>query len=85
MIGPRIKTVKRRPDRAGDVHPRPEITHRGFILGAGTVLARMAQDERRRPRLALDDEPRALALLATACDRPVEACDLAKLRRACER
>jgi hypothetical protein len=45
----------------------------------------MAQDERGRPLLALAGESRALALLATAYDRPVEACVLGKLRRACER
>jgi hypothetical protein len=31
------------------------------------------------------DEPRVMALLATAYGRPVEACVVAKLRRACER
>jgi hypothetical protein len=59
----------------------------GFLAkgGAGMVLAGIARDERGRPRLALDDEPRALALLATAYERPVEACVVAKLRRAGER
>jgi hypothetical protein len=57
----------------------------GLTLGAGTMLAGMGRDECGRPRHALDDEPRALALLATAYDRPVEACFVAKLRRACER
>ncbi len=49
------------------------------------MLAGMAQDARGLPRLALCDEPRVMALLATAYDRPVEACVLAQLRRACER
>jgi hypothetical protein len=71
-------------DRARRLYPRMEISREGLTLGAGTVLAGMAQDERGRARLALDDEPRALALLATAYDRPVEACVLAKLRRARE-
>jgi len=62
-----------------------EIYREGLTLGEGTVLAGMAKDERGRPRLALRDEPRALALLATAYDRPVEACVVAELRRACER
>jgi hypothetical protein len=44
----------------------------------------MAQDERGRPRLTLADEPRALALLATAYERPVETYVLAKMRRAAE-
>ncbi|MGB6176284.1 MAG: hypothetical protein WBF43_08085 [Methylocella sp.] len=72
-------------DRARRQYPRMEISGEGLMLGAGTVLAGMAKDERGRPRLALDDEPRALALLATAYERPVEACVVAKLRRACER
>jgi hypothetical protein len=45
----------------------------------------MARDERGCPRIVLDDEPRALALLATAYEQPVKACVVAKLRRACER
>jgi hypothetical protein len=71
--------------RARRLHPRMEILGEGLTLGAGTVLAGMGQDERGRPRLTLADEPRALALLATAYDGPVEACVVAKLRRACER
>jgi hypothetical protein len=61
-----------------------EISDEGLMLGAGTVVAGMAQDERGRPRLALDDEPRALALLATAYERPVDVRLLVKLRRAAE-
>ena len=52
--------------RARRQYPRMEISGEGLMLGAGTVLAEMAKDEQGRPRLALDDEPRALALLATA-------------------
>ena len=58
-----------------------EISGEGLMLGAGTVLAGMARDERGRPRLALDDEPRVLALLATAYERPVEAYVLSQMRR----
>jgi hypothetical protein len=71
-------------DRARRLHPRMEISREGLMLGTGTVLAGMAKDERGRPRLALDDERRALALLATAYDRPVDVRLLAKLRRAAE-
>jgi hypothetical protein len=70
--------------RARRQYPRMEITGEGLMLGAGTVLAGMGQDERGRRRLALDDEPRALALLATAYERPVESYVLAKMRRAAE-
>ncbi|MGA7383635.1 MAG: hypothetical protein WBW81_02735, partial [Methylocella sp.] len=66
-------------------YPRMEITGEGMTLGAGTVLAGMAKDERGRPRLAFDDAPRAFVLLATAYERPMDACVVAKLRRACER
>jgi hypothetical protein len=72
-------------DRARRLYPRMEISREGLTIGAGTMLAGMARDARGRPRLTLDDEPRALALLATAYDRPVEACVVAKLQRACER
>jgi hypothetical protein len=44
--------------RAGRLHSRMEITGEGLTLGAGTVLAGMAQDERGAPKLALDDEAR---------------------------
>jgi hypothetical protein len=64
--------------------PRMEISGEGLMLGAGTVLAGMAREGRGRPRLALDDEPRVMALLATAYERPVEVRLLAKLRRAAE-
>ena len=59
--------------RGAPPYPRMEITSDGLMLGAGTVLAGMVRDERGRPRLALDDEQRALALLATAYERPVDA------------
>jgi hypothetical protein len=72
-------------DRARRLYPRMEISGEGLTLGAGTVLAGMARDERGCPRIVLDDEPRALALLATAYEQPVKACVVAKLRRACER
>ena len=70
--------------RARGLRPRMEITGEGLTLGAGTMLAGMARDERGRPRLALDDEPRVMALLATAYDQPVEAYVLGKMRRACD-
>jgi hypothetical protein len=70
--------------RARGLRPRMEISREGLMLGAGTVLAGIARDERGRPRLALDDEPRALALLAAAYGRPVEPHVLAKMRRAAE-
>jgi hypothetical protein len=70
--------------RAARLHPRMEITGEGLTLGAGTVLAGMAKDERGRQPLALDDEPRALALLATAYERPVKDYVLAKMCRAAE-
>jgi hypothetical protein len=66
------------------LHPRMEITGERLTLGAGTVLAGMARDGRGRPRLALDDEQRALALLATAYDWPVEPYVVAKMCRAAE-
>ena len=70
--------------QARSLRPRMEITGEGLMLGAGTVLAGMAKDERGRPRLALDDEPRALALLATAYERPMDVRLLTKLRRAAD-
>jgi hypothetical protein len=71
-------------DRARRLHPRMEISGEGLSLGPGTVLAGMGQDERGRPRLALDDEPRVRALLATAYERPVDVRLLTKLRLAAE-
>ncbi|MDQ6702805.1 MAG: hypothetical protein M3Z96_06710 [Pseudomonadota bacterium] len=71
-------------DRARRQYPRMEISGEGLTLGAGTVLAGMARDGRGAQSLTLDDEPRAMALLATAYEQPVEFYILAKLRRACE-
>lgn len=70
--------------RARRFYPRMEISREGLTLGAGTSLAWMVRYEQGRPRLALADEPRALALLATAYEQPVKLYILAKLRRACE-
>jgi hypothetical protein len=70
--------------RARRLYERMEITGEGLMLGAGTVLAGMAKDERGRPCLALDDEPRVMALLVTAYEQPIEPYIVAKLRRACE-
>jgi hypothetical protein len=44
----------------------------------------IALDGRRAPKVALDDEPRALALLPTAYDRPVGAYVIGRMRRACD-
>ncbi|MGH6845965.1 MAG: hypothetical protein ACREC0_00585 [Methylocella sp.] len=71
--------------RARGLRPHMEIFCEGLMLGAGTVLAGITQDERGAPRLALDDESRVTALLATAYERLVEAHVIAKIRRACER
>jgi hypothetical protein len=70
--------------RARRLRPRMEITGEGLTLGAGTVLAGMAPDERGRSCLALDDEPRVMALLATVYCRPAETYVLAKMCRAAE-
>ncbi len=69
-------------DRARRPYPRMEISGEGLMLGAGTVLAGMGRDERGRPRRTLHDEPRVVALLATAYEQPVDVRLLAKLRRA---
>ncbi|MGA9488122.1 MAG: hypothetical protein WBV25_13780 [Methylocella sp.] len=81
---PRQELLQKWEARAGRFHPRMEITSDGLMLGAGTLLAKMAQDERGRPRLGIDDEPRAMALLATAYERPVDPYVLIKMQRACE-
>jgi hypothetical protein len=70
--------------RADRFHPRMEITCDGLMLGAGTILAKMTRDQRGGPRLALDDEPRAMALLTTAYEQPIAPHVLRKVRRACE-
>ncbi|MGH6822665.1 MAG: hypothetical protein ACREC4_04105, partial [Methylocella sp.] len=69
--------------RARGLHPRMEITTEGLVLGAGTVLAKSAADARGRPHLTID-EPRVMALLATAYGKPVAPYVLARLRRAAE-
>lgn len=79
-----LELLQKWDDGARRLYPRMEITSEGLTLGAGTVLAGIAKDERGRPRLTFDDEPRALALLATAYEQPVEPYLLAKLRRACD-
>ncbi len=70
--------------RARRLSPRMEISGEGLTLCAGTVLAGIAGDGRGARSLTLDDEPRAMALLATAYEQPVEPYILAKLRRVCE-
>ncbi|MBO0734158.1 MAG: hypothetical protein J2P49_07560, partial [Methylocapsa sp.] len=64
--------------RGARFYQRMEITGEGLMLGAGTVLAKIARDKRGATRVALDDEPCVLALLATALERPVEPYLLAK-------
>jgi len=59
-----------------------EIFCEGLVLVEGTVLAKMARDTRGTPVLSLGDEQRMMALLATAFERPVSACVLAKIERA---
>lgn len=60
-------------------HPLMEVTGGGLRLGAGTLLAKMQEEE-----LALDSL-RAMALLAAAYERPATAVNaFEKLRRACE-
>jgi hypothetical protein len=70
--------------RAARLHPRMEITGEGLVLGAGTILAKMARDESRAPLLSLDDEPRICALLSTGFEKPAGPRLLTKIRRACE-
>ncbi|MGA7383643.1 MAG: hypothetical protein WBW81_02775 [Methylocella sp.] len=70
--------------RSRCLRPRMEITGEGLTLGAGTVLAGMAKDERGRPRLALNGEPRIMALLSTAYEQPVAVHAVAKMCRAAE-
>ncbi|MGC2224816.1 MAG: hypothetical protein WA624_21850 [Methylocella sp.] len=72
--------VNRKRGRAASVRAW-KLPATGLTLGAGTVFAKMARDRRGAARLALDDEPRVTALLATANERPVEARVLVKLWR----
>ncbi len=71
-------------EQAARLHPRMEFTWDGLVLGAGTVLAKAGRDKNGASRVALDDEPRVMALIATAFERPVEPYLLAKISRACE-
>jgi hypothetical protein len=60
-----------------------EITSEGLVLGAGTVLARMARNAAGRPALLLDgEEERILALHSVACWRSIPASIIGKLRKA---
>ncbi len=70
--------------RTHKIHPALEITKEGLVIGAGTLLAKSKTDQNGRVRLRLDDEPRAMALLATAYERPIGVHVVARLRRACE-
>jgi hypothetical protein len=86
LVEPELRLLRRFEQRASDscLSSRLEITDLGFTLGAGTVLAKMGLDGRRRPRLALGDEARVEALLAVAFGRPAETYVLEKMRRAAE-
>jgi hypothetical protein len=70
--------------RTHKIHAALEITGEGLVIGAGTLLAKAKADRNGRARLRLDDEPRAMALLATGYERPIGVHVVAKLRRACE-
>ena len=69
--------------RTHKIHAALEITREGLVIGAGAPLAETKTDARGRPSLRLDDEPRAMALLATGYERPIDVHVVAKLRRAC--
>ncbi|MGO9672934.1 MAG: hypothetical protein ACLPSF_01970 [Methylocella sp.] len=70
--------------RAHKIHAALEITAEGLVIGAGTLLAKAKADRNGRVRLRLDDEPRAMALLATGYERLIGVHVVARLRRACE-
>jgi hypothetical protein len=70
-------------ERSRRFHPRMEITHDGLMLGAGTILAKLARGGRAASPFAFD-EPRVLALLTTAYEKQVGPRVLAKIVRACE-
>ncbi|MGH6839598.1 MAG: hypothetical protein ACREDT_12535, partial [Methylocella sp.] len=70
-------------NRFGRLHPRLEIGAEGLVLGAGTLLAKSTSDAYGRPHLAVD-EPRVMALLATAYGKSVAPHVVARLRRAAE-
>lgn|GEM_PF-7119971 len=46
------------------------ITSEGLVLG-GTILAKMARNKDGAPVLSLNDEPRIMAVLATAYEQPI--------------
>jgi hypothetical protein len=68
--------------RAPRLYLRMEVTGEGLALGARTILAKMARDERGAPFLFLENEQRTIAPLTTAYQRPFEPYLLAKLSRA---
>ncbi len=70
--------------RAARLHPRMEITCKGLVFGAGTVLTGAETEGRGAVRVALADEVRIAALLATAFERLAGPHVLAKIARACE-
>jgi hypothetical protein len=74
--------LKKWDARAPRLYLRMEVTGEGLALGARTILAKMARDERGAPFLFLEDEQRTIALLTTAYQRPFEPYLLAKLSRA---
>ncbi len=69
--------------RTHKIHAALEITREGLVVGSGALLAETKADARGRPSLRLDDEPRAMALLATGYGRPIGVDVVARLRRAC--
>jgi hypothetical protein len=81
---PGQEILRRWEERAARLHPRMEITGDGLVLGAGTILAKMMQDESGAPVLSLDEEPRTYALLSTGFEKPAGPRFLAKINRACE-
>jgi hypothetical protein len=83
LVQPAQEILQKWNARDRRIHPRMEISGDGLMLGAGTILAKTALDSR-GARLTLDDEPRAMALLSTACKQSVGPFAVAKMRRACE-
>ena len=83
-MGPGQALLRKWDERVARLHPRMEITSEGLMLGAGTILAKMIENRRGTPTFAFDDEPRAMALLSTAYERPVDPFVLKKMQRACE-
>lgn len=62
-----------------------ESTSEAVMPGEGMILAKASQGRNGGLRLTLDDEPRVMALLALAFERPVKPFVAAKTARACER